>query len=122
MIQPSCPVCLIHDDDPFRAQLVQALDRSHFSVTVAIDGADAITKLKERDFRVVVVGVDLNRGSGRNALDYLQQHHDDIACGVIILGNADPGLLTLAPWADETLRKPVDPAYVATRARAYCEC
>ncbi len=122
MIQPSCQVCLIHDDDSFRAELVKALDASHFSVTVSTDGADAIANLKDRSFRVILLGVNLGNGSGTKALEYLRDKHEEIACGLIILGNADPTLPTLAPFADETLRKPVDPAYVATRARAYCEC
>lgn len=122
MIQPSCPALLVHDDDAFRAQLVKALDANHFSVTVATDGADAIAALSDRVYRVLILGFDGGSGSGRQTLDYLREHHEQVTCGIVVLGNANPELLTLAPFADETLRKPVDPAYVATRARAYCAC
>ena len=101
---------------------MKALDANHFSVTVATDGADAIAALSDRVYRVLILGFDGGSGSGRQTLDYLREHHEQVTCGIVVLGNANPELLTLAPFADETLRKPVDPAYVATRARAYCAC
>jgi len=32
-VTPSCPVLLIHDDDPFRKSLIATLDQRHFAVT-----------------------------------------------------------------------------------------
>jgi hypothetical protein len=40
---------------------------------------------------------------------------------VIILGESNPQLRDYARIADETLLKPVDPNYVADRARTYCD-
>jgi hypothetical protein len=70
----------------------------------------------------VLLGVNLSTRNGLQALDYLRDHHESVKCGVILLGDPDPGIRTYAPWADETLLKPVDPGYVATRARSYCDC
>lgn len=122
MVQPSCPALIIHDDDAFRRSLIATLDQHNFTVTFATDGDEAIGILKERTFRVVIIGVELKANKGVTSLDYLRQNREHVRCGVMILGEPDPRIRTYAPWADETLLKPVDAAYVATRARAYCSC
>lgn len=122
MVQPSCPALIIHDDDAFRRNLIATLDQHNFTVTFATDGDGAIRILEDRTFRVVIVGVELKSKKGVATLDFLREHRERVRCGVMILGEPDPNIRTYAPWADETLLKPVDPKYVATRARAYCEC
>lgn len=122
MVQPSCPALIIHDDDAFRRNLIATLDQHNFTVTFASEGEGAISILKERKFRVVIVGVELKANKGVAALEYLRANRENVRCGVMILGEPDPRIRTYAPWADETLLKPVDPSYVATRARAYCAC
>lgn len=122
MIEPSCPIFVIHDDDAFRRKLIATLDARHFSVTFAADGDEAITLLQTRQFRVVVLSLNLDSGRGVRSLDHIRDHRERSLCGVLILGDPDPRIRTFAPWADETLMKPVDAAYVAQRARTYCNC
>lgn len=122
MVQPSCPALIIHDDDAFRRNLIATLDQHNFTVTFATDGDGAIRILEDRTFRVVIIGVELKSKKGVATLDFLRDHRERVRCGVMILGEPDPNIRTYAPWADETLLKPVDPKYVATRARAYCAC
>ena len=121
-VTPSCPACVIHDDDVFRRSLIATLDQKHFTVSFSADGDDAVKLLEGRSFSVVLVGVNLVQEKGLRALAYLRDHRDRAKCGVIILGDPNPELRTYAPWVDETLLKPVDPAYVADRARTYCNC
>lgn len=122
MVRPSCPVLLIHDDDAFRRKLIATLDQHNFSVTFAADGAEAIDHLRARTFSVVILGLNLGNRRGVTSLDFLRDHREAVKCGLILLGDPDPNVRTYAPWADETLLKPVDASYVATRARAYCDC
>ena len=122
MVRPSCPALLVHDDDEFRKKLIAALDQHNFAVTFAEDGPAAIEHLTARQFSVVLLGVNLSTRRGLEALDHLQANRDTAKCGVILLGDPDPGIRMYAPWADETLLKPVDANYVATRARTYCDC
>jgi DNA-binding response OmpR family regulator len=122
MIQPSCPAYVIHNDDDFRNRLIKALDQSHFSVTFAHDGEDAVRTMQDRTFNVILLGLNLKTGDGMKAVEYLRGNREHVRCGVIIVGDAAPELRTFAPWADETLLKPVDPSYVAKRARSYCGC
>jgi DNA-binding response OmpR family regulator len=122
MVRPSCPALLVHDDDAFRKKLIATLDQQNFSVTFSPDGEQAIQNLRDRKFSVVILGLNLGNQRGLTTLDYVREHRETIGCGVIILGDPDPNIRTYAPWADETLLKPVDAAYVATRARTYCDC
>ena len=121
-VTPSCPACVIHEDDAFRRALIATLDERHFTVTFSIDGDDAVKLLEDRSFSVILVGVNLAQKKGLQALAFLRDHRDRAKCGVIILGEPNPDLRTCAPWVDETLLKPVDPGYVADRARTYCNC
>lgn len=120
MVEPSCPVLVVHDDDAFRKSLIAALDQHHFTVTWATDGDSAVDLLTTRKFPVILIGLDLRTQKGVRALEHLRANREDIGCAVIILGDPDPNVRTFAPWADETMLKPVDAAYVARRARAYC--
>ena len=124
MVEPSCPALVILDDDPFRRSLIKTLDQKHFSVTFSADGADALRILEEKrqSFRVVLLGLDLTRQRGLQALEYLRDNRAKLTCGIIIIGESNPEIRTYAPWADETLLKPVDPDYIARRARTYCNC
>jgi DNA-binding response OmpR family regulator len=122
MVLPSCPVFVVHPDDAFRKSLISALDLQHFTVTYAAGGAEAVGTLAKRTFNVVILGVNLTTSAGTEVLEPLHQSKTAAKCGVIILGDPHPDLRTTATWADETLLKPVDPHYVATRARTYCRC
>ena len=118
MVAPSCPALLVLDDDDFRRNLIKTLDEQHFSVSFAPDGSEAIKLVEGRTFRIVIVGLNLKTGKGVKTLEYLRQNKGDRA--VIIIGDAGPEIRTHAPWADETLLKPVDAAWIVTRARSYC--
>jgi DNA-binding response OmpR family regulator len=122
MVRPSCPAFVIHDDDAFRKNLIATLDQHNFTVTFAADGDGAIDLLRNRKFNVILLGVNLATHNGVRALEYLRESKGKIGCGVLILGDPDPRIRTYAPWADETLLKPVDPAYVVSRALTYCNC
>ena len=118
MVRPSFPALLIHADDEFRKSLIATLDARHFMVTFETDGDRAIELLRTREFRVVIVGV--NVANSNRSLSAARDARERTKCGVILLGDPDPSLRTFAPWADETLLKPVDAAYVAQRANSYC--
>ena len=124
MVEPSCPAFLILDDEPFRKALIKTLDEKHFTVTFAADGDSAVDILRNghHTFKVVLLGLDLRTNKGVKSLEFLRDHRENVKCGVIIIGEPNPEIRMLAPWADETLLKPVDPAYVASRARSYCSC
>ncbi|HEX7153471.1 MAG TPA: response regulator [Thermoanaerobaculia bacterium] len=113
---------MIHEDDAFRRTLITALDRHGFTVTYAAPDEAMSLLTTARKFRVIILGLDLKSERGVNMLEQLRTHRDVASCGVMILGDPDPAVRTIAPWADETLMKPVDVDYLAKRARSYCSC
>ena len=121
MIQPSCPALLVLDDDAFRKSLIATMDLEHFSVT-PVDESNVAAELERKKYRVVVIGLNLTSKKGVAAVEALKNHREANPCSVIILGDPDPRVRSFAPWANETLMKPVDPQYLATRARTYCGC
>ena len=121
MVRPSCPALVIHPNDAFRKSLIAALDQHHFKVTFVSDEARAAELLHAETFAVILLGLNVASGAGMQSLESAQQARKSSKCGVIILGDPDPQVRTAAPWADETLLKPVDPAYVAQRAHSYCQ-
>jgi CheY-like chemotaxis protein len=123
-VQPSCPALVIHDDDAFRKALIAKLDENNFTVTFSADGEDVVNVLETRaeQFRVILVGIDMRRNARGRSLEFLRDNRKRVRCGIILLGEPDPALRTFAPWADETLMKPVDPEYIVKRALVYCNC
>ena len=121
-VEPSCPAFVCHGDGEFRRSLIRALDQTHFAVTFAGDEESALGVLRDRgdEFHVALISLDLKSNRGVKALEFLRAHRHE--CGIIILGDPHPDLRNYATYADETLLKPVDPMYVATRARTYCNC
>ena len=120
MVRPSCPALVVHGEDAFRKSLIATLDQHHFTVTITTDGDDAVARLEKRKFAVVIVELNLKTGIGTRTLDHLSAPKGARDFAVIVVGDPDPRLRTYAPWADETLLKPVDPGYLVTRALAYC--
>lgn len=120
MVSPSCPALVIHEDDAFRKALVAALDRTHFTVSVEVDGDAALAVLKSRAFKVIVIGLDMKSGRGLAALEYLRINRHKLRAGLVVIGEPNSELRSFARVANETLLKPVDAEYVARRARTYC--
>lgn len=124
MVEPSCPALVILDDDAFRSALIRTFDQKHFTVTFFSEGdyMDRLVDGERRAFQVIIVGVDLAKNKGTRVLDHLRERREKARCGIIIIGEPNPEIRTFAPWVDETLLRPVDPEYVASRARTYCVC
>jgi len=119
-VSPSCPILVVHDDDAFRRKLIAALDQRHFTVTFAADGAAALQAMQQCAFRVIVIGIDAASHNGMESAGYVREHRGVLRANVIVVGDPHPQLREVARFADETLLKPVDPEYVADRARVYC--
>jgi ActR/RegA family two-component response regulator len=111
---------VIHGDDAFRKALIAALDQHHFTVTFTADEDRAVDLVRNGKFRVALLGLSLSTRAGLHVLEPLREAREQRRLAVIVVGEPDPQLRTCAPWADETLLKPVDAVYVARRANAYC--
>ncbi|MDO8793844.1 MAG: response regulator [Vicinamibacterales bacterium] len=102
---------LVEDNQAAREGLSQLLGLSGFSVTTANDGVEALEKLNEQSFDVMLLDIWLPR---MNGLQLFEQLRDKPNQPKVIVMTADDSpetlLLTLRQQAYQFVSKPVQPA------------
>jgi two-component system, NtrC family, response regulator PilR len=102
MSQDIHPRVLVADDDQAIRQLVCTIvKREGLDVDCVADGAEAIEKLKQHEYAVVLVDLMMPRVDGFGVIDYMKHHPAD----------AKPVVLVITAYADQTFKK-VDPEIV----------
>lgn len=75
---------VVDDDEPIRTMLAKILERQNLDVETARDGAEAIERLDEGAFDVVVLDLMMPRVDGYGVLRYMREHHpSELACTII---------------------------------------
>jgi CheY-like chemotaxis protein len=96
------PRVLVADDDQAIRQLVCTLvKREGLDVDCVSDGAEAIEKLRQHDYAVVLVDLMMPRVDGFGVIEFMKKHP----------GDAKPVVLVITAYADQTF-KAVDPNVV----------
>ena len=94
---------LIADDDQAIRQLVTTImRREHLTVEAAVDGAEAIEKLQEHEYAVILVDLMMPRVDGFGVIEYLAKHPP----------RHKPVVLVITAYADQKFKQ-VDPDVVA---------
>lgn len=97
------PRVLVADDDQSIRQLVRTIvRRENIAVDSAIDGQDAIEKLQEKDYAVILLDLMMPRVDGFGVIEYLKAHPP----------KRKPVVLVITAYADQKF-KDVDPEIVA---------
>ena len=99
---------LVVDDEPaIRDLLQEGLKDSGYSCTIASNGYEALDRLKEREFSLVLSDIDMPRMDGVKLLQALQEGHPDIEV-VMITGVVDVevALQAIRMGASDYLTKP----------------
>jgi two-component system, NtrC family, response regulator PilR len=97
------PRVLVADDDQSIRQLVQTIvRREQLDVDVAADGIEAIAKLKEREYAVILLDLMMPRVDGFGVIEYLKAHPQP----------HKPVVLVITAYADQKFKN-VDPEIVA---------
>jgi len=99
---------LVVDDEPaIRDLLQEGLKNSGYFCTIASDGYEALDRLKEREFSLVLSDIDMPRMDGVKLLRALQEDHPDIEV-VMITGVVDVevALEAIRMGASDYLTKP----------------
>ena len=97
------PRVLVADDDPsIRQLLCTIIRRERMEVDCVGDGAQAIEKLKEQAYSVILLDLMMPRVSGFEVIEYLKQNPPD----------PKPVVLVISAYADQRVRG-VDAAIVA---------
>jgi DNA-binding response OmpR family regulator len=81
---------LVVDDEPaIRALVAKIVERAGFGVDVAADGADAIEKVNQTDYAVIVLDLMMPRVDGFGVLEHLEKYHPE-KLGCTIIASAMP--------------------------------
>jgi CheY-like chemotaxis protein len=97
------PRVLVADDDHAIRQLVCTIvKRERLDVDCAADGAEAIEKLRNHDYSVILLDLMMPRVDGFGVIDYLRDHPPAYK----------PIVLVISAYADQSF-KAVDPTIVA---------
>ncbi|HEX7807998.1 MAG TPA: response regulator [Thermoanaerobaculia bacterium] len=79
------PLVLLADDNEATCTLITALLQNEFIVEVANDGAEAIAKLKHRQYAAVLLDLLMPISDGYSVLDFLSQERPEVLSRVLVV-------------------------------------
>jgi DNA-binding response OmpR family regulator len=68
---------VVDDDDPIRTMLAKVVERQNLQVDTARDGVEAIERIDEDGYSVIVLDMMMPRVDGYGVLQHMQAHHPD---------------------------------------------
>lgn len=68
---------VVDDDDPIRTLLAKVVERQNLSVDTARDGVEAIARIDEDGYTVIVLDLMMPRIDGYGVLKHLQKFHPE---------------------------------------------
>lgn len=75
---------VVDDDDPIRTMLAKVVERQNLSVDTARDGAEAIERLDQDGYSVILLDIMMPRVDGYAVLKHMQEHHPDkLECTIV---------------------------------------
>ena len=113
-------ILVAEDDDPTLELLATVLRGERYEVVTATDGREALDRLREGTFDLVLSDIQMTRASGLEVLATVVKEHPDTPV-VLITAYAEPGAAmdAIGSGAADYLAKPVDIAALrATVARS----
>jgi two-component system, chemotaxis family, chemotaxis protein CheY len=78
-------VLIVDDSETIRQEVARALSNAGFSVVEACDGIDALERVGESEFSLMILDVNMPRLGGLDLLDRLQQNPKTAKLPVIML-------------------------------------
>ena len=75
---------MVDDDDPIRAMLAKVVERQDLAVDTARDGVEAIDRIDEDGYSLIVLDLMMPRVDGYGVLKHMQAHHPEkLRCTII---------------------------------------
>jgi DNA-binding NtrC family response regulator len=75
---------VVDDDDPIRTMLASVVEHQNLHVDTARDGIEAIERINEDGYSVIVLDLMMPRVDGFGVLRHLEQHHPEkLQCTII---------------------------------------
>jgi len=81
------PILIVEDDKFLRELMSRKLNNSGFSVEVAIDGKEALKKIKEKKYKIILLDLVLPGMDGFEILGEIKKDNETKNIPVIILSN-----------------------------------
>jgi len=112
-------ILVVDDEESLRLSLKFKLKSAGFEVDTAVDGEDALEKLKSKPVDVVLLDINMPRMSGIEALTFIRQTYPQTEA-IMLTGFADfsTAIECLKIGAKDYLVKPVDTTELVTRLRS----
>ncbi|HTY37143.1 MAG TPA: response regulator [Bacteroidota bacterium] len=112
-------ILVVDDEESLRLSLKFKLKSAGFDVDTAIDGEEALEKLKTKPAEVVLLDINMPRMSGIEALTIIRQTYPQTEA-IMLTGFADfsTAIECLKIGAKDYLVKPVDTTELITRLRS----
>jgi DNA-binding NtrC family response regulator len=117
---PQIRTLVVDDDDLTRDMLREVLAREGHDVTLVADGSEAVHRLEEGAFDLVISDVQMAKLSGLELLETIARSHPELPL-ILITAYAEPAVAmdAMSRGAADYLTKPIDLAALrATIARA----
>jgi DNA-binding response OmpR family regulator len=108
---------VVDDDDPIRTMLTKVIEHEDLDVDTARDGAEAITRLDEDGYRVILLDLMMPRVDGFAVLRYMQEHHPEKLRCTIIASAVPEGDIAKQVSGVRVHAKPFDIAKLLTQIR-----
>lgn len=80
---------MVDDDDPIRTMLAKVVERQNLDVDTARDGVEAIERIDEDGYSVIVLDLMMPRVDGYGVLQHMQANHPE-KLGCTIIASAVP--------------------------------
>ena len=80
---------VVDDDDPIRVMLAKVVERQNLAVDTARDGEEAIERIDEDGYSLILLDLMMPRVDGYGVLRHLQEHHPK-KLGCTIIASAVP--------------------------------
>jgi two-component system response regulator (stage 0 sporulation protein F) len=114
---------LVVDDDPgIRVLVTRVLTRNGFLVESARDGAEAIEKVLQHDYKVITLDLMMPRIDGFAVVKYLSEHRPDMLANVIVVTAFGPNVIEkICPPVVRIVEKPFDLNALVAEATAVAD-
>ena len=108
------PILIVGDEPGMRTALIRALDGAGYSFETASSGFEALEKLKNNEFKLVITDVNMSQMSGFDVLEEVKKMSSEVPVVLVTAdGSVDNAVeamkigatdYILKPFSDETIR------------------
>jgi DNA-binding response OmpR family regulator len=107
------PILIVDDEKNIRLTLSQALETLDAQIDVAANGGEALTKLKEKEFGLILLDIRMPGMDGMEVLRRVREIRPDIRVIMITAyGTVESAVEAMKMGAVDFLQKPFDPEEV----------